>query len=590
MTEKEKIDISSLFLLRLCVSLNKSNAIIIGEIIEKFNLQQELLVLLDFFLNNNEDHKPDYYFKLQNIVYISNIDYKSCIDINEASREDIINKFLTICKEIPLYRYKQKPLNYLIDRQLLESLDNSKVNEYLYFANNEEDVISSIIMIIRDIYTDSEGCYLSKLKDELIDQAINGLILTETEQGPTIPLIAKLEKTEKKIKKNKEEAKSYDEHIIKNKKIDIIVIEEKFDEKKKILEGKKNKYTIERNEKYYRGFLIISHVFKHAEFRDEISPEFFNITQNFIQRGLTKEIEDLYINWFALLSLGYSCLLSKEQTSSNLDKFFDCFASNYKILEATSILFIFDLLITKRITNEGKHLSCLKHLRISLNKWNMNDQHHLIKLILVEGFCKLLLRKVINTRTLVIAKLLEMYFYESTSSDIKTIIKAFLENYSKISEEMTIELAEAYIIYILDKYQSKNDSKVFEDKILQIIKLLDPTLEKTFEKTENLHFLIFYACFKYFGGNKKFFIKVINNLNLKTFQGTIGKFVKNRLNELQNAFKDMKKELDKCINSLPKFSEIVEDITYREYELRIQDIETQLENFNREKKDNFNYS
>ena len=61
----------------------------------------------------------------------------------------------------------------------------------------------------------------------------------------------------------------------------------------------------------------------------------------------------------------------------------------------------------------------------------MNDQHHLIKLILVEGFCKLLLRKVINTRTLVIAKLLEMYFYESTSSDIKTIIKAFLENYSK---------------------------------------------------------------------------------------------------------------------------------------------------------------
>ena len=220
----------------------------------------------------------------------------------------------------------------------------------------------------------------------------------------------------------------------------------------------------------------------------------------------------------------------------------------------------------------------------------MNDQHHLIKLILVEGFCKLLLRKVINTRTLVIAKLLEMYFYESTSSDIKTIIKAFLENYSKISEEMTIELAEAYIIYILDKYQSKNDSKVFEDKILQIIKLLDPTLEKTFEKTENLHFLIFYACFKYFGGNKKFFIKVINNLNLKTFQGTIGKFVKNRLNELQNAFKDMKKELDKCINSLPKFSEIVEDITYREYELRIQDIETQLENFNREKKDNFNYS
>ena len=51
-------------------------------------------------------------------------------------------------------------------------------------------------------------------------------------------------------------------------------------------------------------------------------------------------------------------------------------------------------------------------------------------------------------------------------------------------------------------------------------------------------------------------------------------FVKNRLNQLKNENSSMSKNLQNCIARLPNDKDIVEDITYREYQLRIEDIRT----------------
>ena len=579
--EKEKMDLGSLLLLRIAVSVIKSKDKNIREIIDKYNLQEFIPKILVLFLNNKEDYQPDYFFKLQNMIMIA------YIDVDEGCREEIINTYLTICEKIPIYRYNQHLPNEIIDKKLIESYKiQGPIETMNYFAKDEEDVISCIVEIIREIYRDSEHSYIASLKHKLIDNVVNGAIYEEGKDGPVVPLIYKLEKNEKKLKKCKEDMTISMQSG--GKDFGQAISLDDFDEKCENLEKKKKKYYDAINEKYYRGLLIIAYVLKHAEIRAEIHPDYLNIIQNFIKNGLTRD--DLYIQWLSYVSLGYACLLSNELSEIYTSDFRERLLYKYKIIEITSIRFLFDILMCIRNKLSKVCLDCIRCLRISLNNWHI-QKCDIILAINVEGFCKLLLRKVItNSRSLVIAKLFDVYFNESVSRNIQVIAKAFFANYSGISEELCIELANGYLIYLVDKQKSGTSLKGLEEKSIEIIKLFDPQVAKGYEQTENVQFLIFYFCNHRVQANYRFYLNLIQALNFGCFKDDMGKFVKDKMDILARNYSKSSAKIHKCLKELPNFSNIVEDISYREYDLSITDIESQAERFEKEKREGVIYS
>lgn len=573
--EKEKIDLSTLFLTRIMLLVLKSKERNLNEIVEKCGLQETLPQLLKFFFENKEDFLPDYFIKLENIVIICTI------DVNELCREKIIENFLMICEKVPLSKYFASQSSQAIDAVLMKDFE-LQATGLNYFARNEEDVIRCVVEVIREIYKDAEHAYIATLKHGLIDNVTSGAIEEEGNNGPVIPLELKLEKTERKLKRNNEEVFSQ----IEMKKSRNVVIIDEYDDKREILEKKVKKCQDELSEKYYRGLLITAYVFKHAEFKEDLHPDYLNLIQNFIQLGMKST--NLHILRLSYVCLGFSCLLSKDQASKHCTKFLETFVHPCKILEVTSKMFVYDILLCNRIRDHKLVLDCIRYLQISLNFWNVPEELNDIKNINIEGFCKLLLKKILkSSRPLAIAKLLEIYFHKLTQLNAKAIIKAFIINYSKISEDMCVELANAYLIFIVD--QCNSAFKHIDEKIIEISNLLDPELIQNYSQTENIHFLIFVFSCKYFDSNKKFYMKLIQNLNFKTFEDGMRKVTSNCLVDLQVKNPKMEK-LEQCIRKIPAFNDIVEDISYREYNLKVEDIASQAELFCKEKKGEFNYS
>ncbi|OMJ75200.1 hypothetical protein SteCoe_25713 [Stentor coeruleus] len=569
--QKEKTNIADLFLIRLSISICKSSFISLFPTIETFNLQTHLPILLDFFMQNTEEVFADYYFKLQNIILIS------FIDIEEHCREMIINKYLQICKDIPLHRFYKQKYSEEIDNELVKGYIEKFNDGFINFASNEEDVISTVVCIIREIYKDAEMHFLLRLKHELLDPVINGVMAEETENyGIKAPLQLKLEKTEKKIKQN-EENRIMLRQSLKDKKINHIEIED-YDENKLKLETKKLKIMTKVLEKNYRGLMIYSHCVKQAEFAENVHPEYVNYAQNFIKPEI--ESTNLYISSLALNCLGYFCLLSNSAQVAGPDGYYMDFLGYFKnvreIKSIISVLFIFDMIMIRKLNFEGIMDECIRWLYM-----NFKDERESIRLITLEGFCKLLLKRIISDRVPYLYSILKTYFDPNMPGSNLSICQAFIENYINISEELTLELANAYLIYIFinrkDQSGKKNSAMKSDDKLFEIATLFSPEIEKTYQKTENIQLLIFVFCYNYFSQNKKFFMKIILKLSIEKFDQDMEKFVRNRLENLKNKHGSMAKDIDKCLKKLPQGREIVEDITYREYDLRINDIEALAE-------------
>lgn len=569
--QKEKTNASDLFLIRLSISICKSRFISLNSIIETFSLQTHLPILLDFFLQNTEEVFADYYFKLQNIILIS------YIDIEEHCREMVINKYIEICKNIPLHRFYEQKCSEQIDDELVKGYMKKYNDGYISFASNEEDVISTVVGIVREIYKDAELHFLLRLKHELLDPVINGVMVEETENdGYKAPLQLKIEKTEKKIKQN-EENRILFRQSIKDKKKNVIEIED-YDENKLKLEKKKLGLIIKISEKNYRGLMILVHVLKQAEFSENMHPEYVNYAQNFIKSELKSK--NLYISSLALNCLGYFCLLSSSVQVAGPEGYYNRFLGYFKnvieIKSITSVLFIFDLIMIKKLNFEDIMDECIRWLYM-----NFKDERENIRLITLEGFCKLLLKRIIPNRVPYLYQILKIYFDPNTPGPNLSICQAFIENYVKISEELTLELANAYLVYIFinrkDQSGKKNSALKSDDKLFEIATLFSPEVEKTYQKTENIQLLIFVFCYNSFSQNKKFFMKIILNLCIEKFEENTEKFIRNRLESLKNKHGSLAKDIDKCLKRLPQSREIVEDITYREFDLRIKDIEAQAE-------------
>jgi Nuclear condensing complex subunits, C-term domain len=559
--EKENIDISSLFMLRISFSVLKSLEISLRDIVEKYELQSHIPRLLEYFYTNKENYYPDYYFKLQNILLIS------FIDVDEECRETLLKSYFNICKEVPLEKFHVEHWNNKIDYEVTKDYNYEGVCGTNHFAKDEEDIISSIILIIREIYKNSEHQYILRLKQEVIDDVIAEVAAGENETGLYIPLKAKYEKNEMKLKLNEINLSVYNQNNYSNF-IDLAEIDE-FDSKKLHIENKLKIILEDIKKKSYRGLLITAHVLKNASFLPSMNPELLSLAQNFISHYLKHE--NFYISELALICLGYSCLLSKDQAEQYLSLFLDNLKASSQSIRLVSLNFIFDILMVNQISIELNQ-KCVKELKISLNEYKKN-----IQLIAVEGFCKLLLRKIVCCRVVVIEKLFQIYFEAEQSSEVYTIIKAFCENYSKISLEMSLELARGYLIYIFINKKTESQIKLanskLDSKVTEIVHLFNPEIQNFPEKTENIQLLIFLFSYKYFKSNQKFFFKILENLNFKGFGTSCSKFVKNRLNELQTENKNYHKDLERFIKALPCLSEVVEDISNREYFLKIEEIE-----------------
>lgn len=567
--EKEKIDMSSLFIIRICISVCKTHCVSFDSLIENLDLQDNLLKLLDLFLSNTEDYKADYYFKLQNMIFIS------YIDVEEHCREELINKYLHICKEIPLHRFYYIKNDDEINEELVKNYTIKGFNDYFSFASNEEDIISTIVGIVREIYQDSEQHYLLRLKHELIDIVINGVIAEETEvHGINAPLKLKIEKTDKKIKQNEEDQEILTQEFVDKKNIKAIN-EYDFDGKKHKLETKKRKLIKQVNEKNYRGLIILVYVLKHAELTENINLEYFDYAHNFLIPEIRSQ--NVYISTLALTAFGYFCLLSSRNIVTGAEGYYNVFLSNFRnffeIKSIVSILFIFDLLLMRKIAFTSVADECMRCLSM-----NFDDEREIVRVITLEGFCKLLMRGVVYERVPCLHKIIQVYLDQNASTQSLTICRAFLENYLKISEEQTLETATSYLIYIFihrkDQSCKKNSALKSDDRVLDIVTLFSPEIEKPYPKNENIQLFIFVFAFIYFSCNKKFFMKMISKISFEKFEEEVEKFTRNRLEELKNKYGGMSKDIEKCLSRLPKTREIVEDITFREYDLRVKDIET----------------
>ena len=194
LAEKEKMDLESLFALRLCVFMYKLKNINMTQLIDELELQEGFINIIGFFLQNEEDYKPHYYMKLQSIILIT------CIDLDQNVSDILLERYFDVCREIPLLKISVPKDATQINSELLEEFDRHIFFNTTYFASDEESVIATVIEIVRDKFKDAESQYMSKLSDLIQDLKKDIAAQENSNNELFIPLNSKLEKTEKKIK------------------------------------------------------------------------------------------------------------------------------------------------------------------------------------------------------------------------------------------------------------------------------------------------------------------------------------------------------------------------------------------------------
>lgn len=566
--EKEKIDLEILFVLRLSISLYKNKNISLQPLIDEFDLQNEFPKLLDFFLDNNEEFEPYYYMKLQSIIIIT------YIDLEEHASEILMNKYMDICKKVKLYKFQQtKNRAEISDRLIAEMNENLNLPKKI-FAENEEEIISTIVEIVREKFRDAERHYFLTLQD-LVESIMNGI--QEEEQEENIfkaPLQVKFEKTEKKIRENEDII-----HVIKQEK------STKSKKETKELKDTRNKLNVKKDllkkkiyEKQYRSLLVISYILQYADLGESINPEYSNMAQTFFIREL--DSDNLYISTLALKCLGFSCLLSKDLAKQFIGQFLKRLKNKTEIINLMATVFVFDIIQSNKIQDRARVSECIDYLWKSLKSDNK-----LISLnTLVEGFAKLLLRNMVESPVKIFIHLFDLFFDQKNDIETDNIIHALFTNYIKISEVKAVELVNFFLVHVYLRRRNaslklvgKNDEKIYKFSLI-----FDHKNKMPYEKTENLQFLIFAFCAKFYNGNPKFFCEVMVRLNFEDFSQDAAKFVKCKLNELQGSNTNKSTKFVKMVSKLRLGTEIVEDIYFREYDHRIKDIISQAEELERE--------
>lgn len=568
LNEKEKIDLESLFVLRLSIKLYKDKNLSLQYLIDEYDLQSEFPRLIDFFLENTEQYKPYYYMKLQSILLIT------YIDLEEHASDILMSKYFKVCKEIPLLKYQPNKEIIEVSKELVLEMNEKLNHQKAVLAENEDDIIVTVVEIVREKFRDAERHYFLTLQD-LVDSVMDGIQVEERENGVLkAPLQIKYEKAERKLRDNEENfvmAKQERSREAKNEEKELKSVSTKQEQKMDLL--KKQIF-----EKRYRSLLVISYILQYAELNETLNPEYSTLTQNFFIGELTSE--NLYISTLALKCLGYSCLLSKDHSTQYIDQFLKRLKSKAEIVHLLAALHIFDILLCRKIEGSSKVLECINYLWKSLK-----DENSLISLnVLVEGFAKLLLKNLISSPIEIFIHLLELFFDNKTDIDTLNILQALFTNYIKISEEKANELITYYLVHIYisrRKPSLKLIGKV-DEKIYKFSSIFDIKKTVPYERSENLQFVVLVFCFKFFDSNSKFFSKLLGGLSFEDFSLDAAKFAKSRMNELKISHSGYGKELDKMIAKLKLGTEIVEDISFREYEYRIKDIVSQAEGLEKE--------
>ena len=558
LAEKEKMDLESLFVLRLCVFMYKLKNISMTQMIDELELQEGFIHIIGFFLQNEEDYKPHYYMKLQSIILIT------CIDLEQNVSDILLERYLDVCREVPLLKISIPKDEVQVNSELMEEFDRHLFFNTTYFASDEESVIGTVIEIVREKFKDAESQYMSKLSDLIQDLKKDIAAQENSNSELFVPLNLKLEKTEKKIKKNEESLsliKQEKSAQSRNEKRALAAKIKKLDSKKlEIIQNKVNKE--------YRSLLVASYILRYAELSDTIHPEFSSSSQTLFIPNLTSS--NLYVSSLALQCLGYSCLLSKEQSLLYYTEFVSRLGDKLEILKALSIVHLFDILLCRRIEDKEVVLKLIHYLWMAL----LSAKGSIIQFILVEGFSKLLLKNLILSPIQIFVKILFILFDSNTKPDTSNVAQALFKNFVKLSEEKTSELAEAFLVYLIENKNSSNKAQdqKSEKRILNFSSYFGPKVEVPYQMTDNLHMLFFVFCCMNFENNPKFYTKLITSLDLEAFSEDAAKYVKVKITELASEFKNSQKDLEKNIGRLKLGTEIVEDISFREYEKRVEDV------------------
>jgi len=566
--EKEKMDLESLFVLRLSISLYKTKSLSLQYLIDQYDLQTEFPRLIDFFLENTEEYKPYYYMKLQSILFIT------YVDLEEHASDILMSKYFKVCKEVPLLKYQSGKENAEVSKELVLEMSEKLNYQRGVLADNEEGVVLTVVEIVREKFRDAERHYFLTFQD-LVESVMNGIQVEERENDVfKAPLQIKYEKTEKKLRDNEENfvmAKQERTKKAKNEGKELKSARVKLEQKKDLLKKK-------ILEKQYRSLLLISYILQYADLNETLNPEYSTLTQNLFIESLSSE--HLYISTLGLRCLGYSCLLSKDHSNQYIDQFLKRLKNKAEIIHLLAALHIFDILLCRKIESNSKVLECINYLWRSLK-----EETSLVTLnALVEGFAKLLLKGIITSPIEIFIYLLELFFDNKTENDTLNILQALFTNYIKLSEEKANELMTYYLVHIY-KSKTKPSLKLIgkvDEKIFKFSSIFDVKKSVPYERSENLQFLVFVFCSKFFDKNSKFFIKMIGGLNFEDFSLDAAKFAKCRMSELKNSNSGHGKELDKMIGKLKLGTEIVEDISFREYEYRVKDIVSQAEGSEKE--------
>jgi hypothetical protein len=558
--EKEAMDLESLFALRLSVTLYKSKGLSFQRnILEKVPLDDNFFwTIIPTFLESQSTTGAEYYMKLQNIILITHI------DLEENISEALLLQYFEVCKKMPLLKFKNFQDPEKINKVLIEEFDNKLFVSSTFVAVDEQEVISTVIEIAREKFQDAEGQYMTTLS-RLLQELIDGVAVEENDRNDLVcPLSLKIEKTDKKIKQTEEAlilTKQEKTSQARNEKKDLKNSRNK-------LENKKNKLIVDTLNKEYRSLLVASFILRYADMTDTIHSEFSMFPQTLFIPKLASE--NLFISSLALRCLGYSCLLSKDQSKQHIEEFKLRLTSKTDILKALSTVHLFDILLCKKIDEKEVVADLIKCLWIELH----SEENRIVQFTLIEGFSKLLLKNIIISPVEIFVKILTVFFDLKTKPDTFNVAQALFRNFVKLSEEKTAELAQAFLVFLLE---NKNTSSRIQDvkvdkRITLFYSFFDPKREKTYESDDNIQLLFFVFAFMNFENNSRFYAKMMQNLKLEHFNEDEAKYVKNRVLELQRRFKNFNKEFEKILAKLKLGTEVVEDISFREYEKRFEEI------------------
>ena len=370
-----------------------------------------------------------------------------------------------------------------------------------------EDIIETIVLIIRDMYKQNNAEY-SRILKVFIDD-----ILDEKNNYKNYRLKYEKNSSLRNVLKEESNILKYDiadnsHKIPEAGKKDILLKIEEIDNKinkceTKLEETKKIIYI-----KYYRSLVVCLNTLKYSKIK-ELDEELVGLLENLILPSFA--YGHINVKFSGFLCLGYYCLLSLESLKKNFEIFITEIESNSDF-EIPALQFLFDFYLTFDLFNT---IECIKGIAL-ITKYFTSKDEEILKITVI-GFCKLLMIEKIPKSIGILTRLIIIYFSDTFDS-IKNIIYCFIENYVKESLKKCLNLLKSLKIFY---YLKKNDRRlaftlnISGKNMKPLVNLFDNRCIEH-ETTQNFHFsLLFFLTSMVINGaiSQKIYEDAISELN-----------------------------------------------------------------------------